>query len=120
MDMIHLCWSDNTGLCDYVPSLVIRLGRDQDAYDFLLWYATTGSGSKHDSGNAGSTFLNVKGANAFSSVESGWTGRFLSLSHSVSVTLIKARILLELQAIQNAPRSFSGTMAVEIIQLIRG
>jgi hypothetical protein len=120
MDMMQLCWSDNMGPRDIIPGLMIRLGRDQDAYDFLLWYATTGSESTYDWGDAGPTFLNVKGANAFESIESRWTGQFIDLSHSVCVALIKMRILLDLQAIQNASRALNGTVPREIIELIRG
>lgn len=35
MDMQRLNCSNNMGLRDITPSLMLRLGRDQDAYDFV-------------------------------------------------------------------------------------
>jgi hypothetical protein len=37
-----MCGSDSSlGLRHGVPALLIRLGEDQRAYDFVKWYATT-------------------------------------------------------------------------------
>lgn len=62
LDMITLCRGDNMGLRDLIPALYIRLGRDQDAYDFIKWYATTGSESDYDWGDMSLPFLDTKNA----------------------------------------------------------
>ncbi|TFA99787.1 hypothetical protein CCMA1212_008481 [Trichoderma ghanense] len=53
------------GLRDMIPALYIRLGRDQDAYDFIKWYATTGSESDYDWGDMSLPFLDTKNADVF-------------------------------------------------------
>ncbi|KAK3370379.1 hypothetical protein B0H63DRAFT_552315 [Podospora didyma] len=40
MDMLWLCGGDNQGVRGYVPGMLLRLGRDQDACDFTKWRAT--------------------------------------------------------------------------------
>ena len=39
MHMLRLCRGDNMGVRDLVPALFLRLGRDQECYDFLKWWA---------------------------------------------------------------------------------
>ncbi|KAJ4002675.1 hypothetical protein NW766_012801 [Fusarium irregulare] len=41
LEMLRLCRGDNQGVRSYVPALYLRLGRDQEAYDFIKWHATT-------------------------------------------------------------------------------
>lgn len=48
MDMLRLCRSDNMGVRDLVPALCMRLNRDQDCYDFIKWYGTTGQDMNYD------------------------------------------------------------------------
>lgn len=38
LDLFRLNRSDNLGVRNLVPSLSIRLGRDQECYDFLKWW----------------------------------------------------------------------------------
>ncbi|KAL9004492.1 MAG: hypothetical protein Q9188_002694 [Gyalolechia gomerana] len=47
-DMFRLCRSDNMGMRDLLPALYLRLGRDQEAYDFVKWCETKGSESDYD------------------------------------------------------------------------
>ncbi|KAM6513439.1 hypothetical protein FALCPG4_015860 [Fusarium falciforme] len=121
LDMIRLCRGDNMGLRDIVPALYIRLGRDQEAYDFMKWYATTGNESDYDWGDMDLPFLDVKDADVFESPKKFWVDKgWLDLSHSAAVALIKVRVLLDLQAIQNATSALRGTVPQEIIDTIRG
>ena len=48
MDILRLNHSDNMGVRDMVPSLKLRLGRDQECYDFCKWWATTGQEGDYD------------------------------------------------------------------------
>ncbi|EFY89534.1 hypothetical protein MAC_04389 [Metarhizium acridum CQMa 102] len=120
LDMMRLCRSDNMGLRQLIPALYIRLGRDQDAYDFMKWYATTGHKVDYDWGNMDEPFLDTKGADVLEAPAKSWRGDFLELSHVVAVVLIKVRIMLDLQAIQNARIALRGVIPEEIIEIIRG
>lgn len=118
--MTRLCREDDLGLRDRIPGLFIRLGRDQEAYDFVKWYATTGIDRNYDWNDIDLPFLDVKDADVLESLRGMWTTEYPSLSHAVAMTLVKVRVLLDLQAIQNAARAFTGAIPPEIIDLIRG
>ncbi|KAG4272979.1 hypothetical protein FPRO04_10059 [Fusarium proliferatum] len=121
VDMLRLCRGDNMGVRDLVPHLYIRLNRDQEAYDFVKWYATTGSESKYDWGDMDQPYLDIRDADVLEEPLETWAnGKYLSLGHVAAVTLIKVRILLDLQSAQNAARALNGTIPPEIVGLIRG
>ncbi|KAF3204115.1 hypothetical protein TWF106_001631 [Orbilia oligospora] len=119
LDMLRLCRGDNMGVRDVVPGLYIRLGRDQEAYDFLKWWGTMAKEDTYDWGDTESSYLDVKDADALEEPVEGWKGKWIDLSHAVAVVLIKVRILIDLQAAQNTTRALHGTIPQEIIDLIR-
>ncbi|KAF2627005.1 hypothetical protein BU25DRAFT_342381, partial [Macroventuria anomochaeta] len=107
--MLHLCRSDNMGVRDLVPALYLRLGRDQEAYDFCKWWVTTAQEGDYDWGNRSSRFLHVKDPKDF--VREAST----SLAFAVSVTLIKIRLLIDLQALMRDRGIASPKLPSEII-----
>ncbi|KAG6009650.1 hypothetical protein E4U21_001714 [Claviceps maximensis] len=122
-DMLRLSRSDSMGLRSMIPPLLIRLGRDQDAYDNMKWYATTGQREDYDWADMRLPFLNTRGADVFEDVDSLWASSKVSmlanLSHPVSVMLIKTRLLLDLQSLQAASPALDGTtMLPEVNQFV--
>jgi hypothetical protein len=104
-----------------VPHLLIRLNIDQEGYKFLKLWGIIGTESYYDWGDMMSPYLNVEDADVLEEPLDRWSdGENLSLSHVVAVTLIKVRVLLDLQAAQSTLRAFRGTLPPEIIDLIRG
>jgi hypothetical protein len=101
MDMLRLCRGDNMGVRDLVPALFLRLGKDQECYDFVKWQATTGQDPHYDWGDMSLPFLDVKDADVFEPVDA-FTRRFFPLSHAVSITLLKVRLLLGVRALQHS------------------
>lgn len=100
-DMLRLCRSDNMGVRDLVPALFLRLGRDQESYDFVKWYATAGQASDYDWGDMSLPFLDVENADVFEPVDY-MRGEYLDLSHTVAVTLLKIKVLLDLKDLQSS------------------
>jgi hypothetical protein len=100
-DMLRLCRSDNMGVRDLVPALLLRLGKDQESYDFVKWYATAGQASDYDWGDMSLPFLNVANADVFEPVDY-MCRKYLNLSHTVAVTLLKIKVLLDLKDLQNS------------------
>lgn len=98
-DMLRLCRSDNMGVRDVVPFLLLRLGREQECYDFLKWYATTGSRGDYDWGDNTLPFLDTRGANVFEGLDV--FSKNASLSPLVALTLLKLRLLLDLYVCQD-------------------
>ncbi|KAK9350208.1 hypothetical protein V1523DRAFT_355784 [Lipomyces doorenjongii] len=120
MGMLRLCRGDNQGVRDVVPALLLRLGKDQECYDFLKWWVTTGQERDYDWGDMDLGYLDVKDADVFEDVDL-YTREHYSLSHAVSVTLIKIRILHDLRNLQGS--TVVGETALfpqEILDNIRG
>jgi hypothetical protein len=105
MDMLRLCRTDGAGARNLVPSLFLRLGKDQECYDFVKWWHTTGQDSHYDWEDMSLPFLDVKDADVFEDVFEPvvvFTEKCLALSHTVSVTLLKVRLLLDVRALQSS------------------
>ncbi|PGH04956.1 hypothetical protein GX51_03255 [Blastomyces parvus] len=95
-DMLRLCRGDNIGIRDAIPGAMLQLGMDQECYDFLKWYETTGQLPDYDWGDVEQPFLDVKDADAFEDV--GYVcHRFLGVTVGAGVMLVKVRMLLDLK-----------------------
>ncbi|PHH88599.1 hypothetical protein CDD83_7326 [Cordyceps sp. RAO-2017] len=121
LDMLRLCRSDNMGVRDLIPALYIRLGRDQEAYDFVKWYATSGQDPEYDWGDMELPFLDVKDADLLEEPHENFLNEkwMSSLSHTVALMLLKVRVLLDLQAVQNASVALCGAVPQEVVDLVR-
>ncbi|KAK1999765.1 MYND finger [Colletotrichum falcatum] len=118
LDMLQLCRGDNMGIRSYPPHLMIRLGRDQEAYDFVKWWATTAEDSKYDWGDMEAAHMNLKGEDAFEGVGK-FAKRFGSLSHKMAVTLLKVRLYLDLLNVRNADHAFRDALPRAVADRIK-
>ncbi|KIL85240.1 hypothetical protein FAVG1_11670 [Fusarium avenaceum] len=98
-DMLKEDRGDALRLSDIIPHVLLRVGGEQECYDFIKWWAFHGSKPGIDNRNL--PFFNTKGANACESPHALLqTG--LSLSHLVALTLLKLRLFLDLDAISSS------------------
>jgi hypothetical protein len=119
LDMLRLSRIDSMRVRDLIPALYIRLCRDQEGYDFMKWYATAGTSLSYDWGDMGLSFLDVRDADVLESPVGIWTQRSsLALSHAVPVMLVKVRVLLDLQTVQNATAVLQTMLPQEIIDIV--
>ena len=118
MDMLRLCRSDNMGVRFMVPALYLRLGKDQECYDFCVWYATTGEDSHYDWGDLDLPFLDVRNADVFEPLRKHMAGKYIQLNHVVGITLLKIRLLLLVQALRNASM-LAEKVSQELLDAIR-
>ncbi|OTA58352.1 hypothetical protein K449DRAFT_415824 [Hypoxylon sp. EC38] len=99
-DMLRLCRSDNLGVRDIVPGLLLRLGREQECYDFLKWWAVVNDEhhykGRYDFGDVSLPYLDIRGADAFEAVDA--FASHLSLSQLVILTLLKLRLYLDMKS----------------------
>ncbi|KAK3644023.1 hypothetical protein LTR56_009875 [Elasticomyces elasticus] len=100
LDMLRLCRGDNMGVRSLVPALYIRLGRDQDAYDFVRWYKKVDEDGNYDWGDMDVPFLDTHDADVFEPVQECLST--YNLNHTVALTLIKIRLLLSFRTIDDA------------------
>ncbi|RKL32610.1 hypothetical protein BFJ72_g10553 [Fusarium proliferatum] len=97
LEMLRLCRGDNLGVRSQVPGLYLRLGRDQEAYDFIKWYAMKG-GSNYDWRDMSLPFLDLQGEDAFEAVIE--KPLYYDVSFKMALTLIKIRLLKDLESMQ--------------------
>ncbi|KAI4265679.1 MAG: hypothetical protein L6R38_009249, partial [Xanthoria sp. 2 TBL-2021] len=100
-DMLRLCRSDHLRVRDMLPALYLRLCRDQDAYDFMKRYSTTGFSGEYDCGDTDIPYLDVVDADVFESPRY-LCGNRANLAYLVCAALLKIRLLLDLVALSNS------------------
>ena len=106
-DMLRLCRSDDMGNRYMVAPLYLRLNRDQECYDYIRWWCTTGEDPQYDRGNLDLGYLDVHNANAFEPI-SALTQEHSPLGMLSALTLLKLKLLLDLRGLKNSedvPRS---------------
>lgn len=99
LEYLHRNWGvDHRGARHRIATLWIRLGKDQDAYDFLKWYATTAK----DPYYSWTGLYDLKDEDAMESLQAGrWHEEVTHLSTMASITLIKLRIWFNLRWLLN-------------------
>lgn len=99
-DILRLCRSDDLGVRDIVPSLLLRLGREQECYDFLKWWAVIDDehhyNGRYDWGDLSLPYLDIRGADAFEAV--GALASRLSLNQLVNLALLKLRLYSDIES----------------------
>lgn len=99
MDLLRLCRGDSMGVRDLVPALDLRLGKDQECYNFCKWWATTRHEDHYNWGDLDNPYLDVKNADVFEPLPEILIGKWPSLNHSVAITLLKIRLSIDLCAL---------------------
>ncbi|KAK7222911.1 hypothetical protein V2G26_010914 [Clonostachys chloroleuca] len=97
LDLLRLCRGDNLGVRSHVPALYLRLGRDQDAYDFIKWYADRGD-SNYNWRDMSLPYLDMHGEDTFEAVNE--KPHHADLSFLIALTLIKTRLMKDLESLQ--------------------
>ena len=97
MDCLRLCRGDNMGVRDMAPAMLLRLGRDQECYDFVKWWATTGQRGNYDWGNMDEPYLDIKNADVLEP-QQYLCRKYMSLAYLVSISLLKIKLLLAVRA----------------------
>ncbi|KAI1440402.1 hypothetical protein F5Y02DRAFT_347200 [Annulohypoxylon stygium] len=98
LEMLQLNRGDNQGVRGHVPALYLRLGRDQDAYDFIKWWGTIGAAGDYDWGNVEKPYLNLHDQDVFEPAEN-IISEIDDLGKLVSLTNIKVRLSLDIQVL---------------------
>jgi hypothetical protein len=98
LEMLHLCRGDNQGVRSYVPALYLRLGRDQEAYDFIKWFAVVPD-DKYEWYNTSLSYLDLHDQNAFEDVVEN--PHFSNVAFTIALTLIKIRLMKDLEGLQS-------------------
>ncbi|KAI1747911.1 hypothetical protein F4782DRAFT_394716 [Xylaria castorea] len=96
LDMLKLCRSDNMGLRDMVPAIMLRLDLDQECYDFMKWWVTCDPDGHYDWGDMTLPYLNIRGADVLE--DPGFhLGKFPELNYLVALLLLKLKLLVDIR-----------------------
>ncbi|KAK8244432.1 hypothetical protein HDK90DRAFT_408006 [Phyllosticta capitalensis] len=106
MDMLRLCRSDNLGMRTLVPAVLLRLGKEQECYDFIKWWEKISEDSHYDWGNNELPYLDIKDADVFEPVDL-YCKKFADLYKTFDVMLLKIQLLLDLRSLQNSQEVFT-------------
>ncbi|CAJ2513965.1 Uu.00g020840.m01.CDS01 [Anthostomella pinea] len=102
-DMLQLARNDGMGIRNQLPGQLLRLGQDQEAYDFMKWWAVIENDDEHDASDMSLPYLDVHGADVFEPVALFTNDSPIrELTPRVCVTLIKLRLLNDLETLQKA------------------
>ncbi|KAJ3167007.1 hypothetical protein HDU87_001889 [Geranomyces variabilis] len=89
LDMLRLCRSDNLGLRDSAPTLMLRLDLDQECHDFVKWWATS-----YD--NSDQSYLDAQTTDVFEHPNSFFS-TYPDVNHLVAVLLLKLKLLVDIR-----------------------
>lgn len=112
-DMLRLNRSDNMGLRDLVPAVMLQLDKDQECYDFVKWWVTVGRQGDYDWGNMDLPFLNVKDANVMEDVKY-LKYEFVDVQHVAAVMLLNMKLLVDVVNIKLTRLVLKGRLPPEL------
>ena len=119
LDILKLCPSDNLNVRLIVPGLMMRLGQDQECYDFIKWWERRFQGLAGDEEDVEGPCLRATNNDSFESVGFMFHG-FQHLFYLTHVTLLKTRLLFDLMALRDSEASnVSGKVPREILNIIQ-
>lgn len=81
-----------------VPALKLRLGLDQNCYDFLKWYMSRDSKKDWDSPKL--LYLNLQGQDIFEELPPNKDSVWHDLNFTAALLLLKVRVALDLRSYQ--------------------
>ncbi|CAJ0547114.1 Ff.00g017410.m01.CDS01 [Fusarium sp. VM40] len=116
LEMVHLCRGDNLGVRSQIPALYLRLERDQEAYDFIKWHGVKVT-DDYDWRDMSLPYLDLKGEDAFEPVLE--KPHYYDVSFTVALTLIKIRLLKDLESLQKFKRGKPNATGEEVYDYLQ-
>jgi hypothetical protein len=103
LEMVDITKDPKTGTANLVPACFLRLGRDQEAYDYMKWWVTSPA-PKGPFGPSPQLWASItEQADVFEDVGL-FKEKCPSLSFMVALTLLKLRLLVDLQALERSTK----------------
>ncbi|KAL6697197.1 hypothetical protein J3F84DRAFT_368278 [Trichoderma pleuroticola] len=107
-DMLRLNRSDNMGIRDMVPALMLRLDLDQECYDFVKWWATCDPDGRYDWGDMTLPHLNLHGADVFEEPKFLFV-EYSDLNSLVALLLLNLKLLVDIHNLKITRKILSRT-----------
>lgn len=117
LDMLRLSRADGMGVRSQVPALYLRLGRDQEAYDFLRWYSD--KAPSYDWEDVEQPFLDVKGADALERIDPKSGLINTDLSFKVALLLLKSRLFADVSQLEGFLQKLGDKAPRDRMEIVR-
>jgi hypothetical protein len=115
LEMAGLSKTNMLGTADLAVPCFLRLGRDQECYDFMKWWITTPESTMQPPKKP---YTSVRNADVLES-SSIFMGKCPSLNFMACLILLKLRILMDLQSLQRSAAEVGGKLPQELVDEIR-
>ncbi|CZR59371.1 uncharacterized protein PAC_09263 [Phialocephala subalpina] len=119
-DVLRLSRKDEMGVCYMIVGLFLRLGRDQDCYDFIKWWEAKAPNFDWD--DASLPYLDMKGEDAFEHYgglnDLDGIRDTCVIPFTVAIVLIKIRLLFNLRDLQKVS-IIRGKLPQELLDQVR-
>ncbi|KAL1860844.1 hypothetical protein Plec18170_001358 [Paecilomyces lecythidis] len=106
-DMLRLNRSDNMGLRNLVPAIMLRLDLDQECYDFVKWWATCDIDGNYDWGDMTLPYLNISGANVLED-PSILPDPHLEFDLIIALLMLKLKLLVDIRNLKVTRKILNG------------
>lgn len=117
LDMLRLSRKDNMGVRDLIPTLYIRLDKDQECYDFLKWWLIYPD-DDYDWDDDNESYLDIKNANALEN-PAGFGKNYHSLAHFGMLYLLKVRMVLNIVAIELVNKHTMAKLPTNLLEQVQ-
>jgi hypothetical protein len=112
-DMLRLCRSDNMGVRDLIPALMLQLDLDQDCYDFIKWWIKVHDDRHYDWSNTELPYLDVEGANVLENV-AFMERDFIPTHYFIAILLLKLKLLTDIINLKLTRKVIASRLPVEL------
>ncbi|KJR88128.1 uncharacterized protein SPSK_07533 [Sporothrix schenckii 1099-18] len=99
LDMLRMNRGDYMFVQHFIPAALLRLDRDQDAYDFMKWCSTLVEDDNYDWGAVSEPFMNLKDEDVLEDPNFVMP-RFPRISHLACMLLLKMKLLVDIRGIK--------------------
>ena len=119
LDMLKLSPCDTLGVRFIIPGLMMRLGQDQECYNFIKCWERHNQGLAQGNEAFELPYLKAPDSDNFESVDF-MCHKYSRLDYTIHATLLKIRLLLDLMALRNSEApEISDRVPQEILDIIQ-
>lgn len=117
MEVLRLGREDRVRFRHLIPFYMLRLDEDQDCYNFIHWWLTTGKSPSYDWKDDTAPYLDHVDVDAFEPVNRFCTPD-IDIDFVVATTLLKVKLSIDLKNLRTS-QELKSKLPLEIVHLVR-
>lgn len=100
-----------------MPAMMLRLGKDQECYDFIKWWAVIDKDPQYDFRDLSLPYLDIKNADVFEPID--FCFGYKDVVQLVALILLKIKLLLDLTVLDGPASTVGAMVPQEILDQIQ-